>query len=146
MQQLRLGAQHGSQQAGSQPQVGSAAQQVGSGAQQLGSQPQAGSQQAGAQQLGRLKRPFRPSSRQQLRLGAQHGSQQTGSAAQQVGSQPQEGSQPQVGSQHDGAAPQPPSRPKNALALEALLSTMATPKQSVAPRIRWFILILRRKQ
>ncbi|MEN1680487.1 MAG: hypothetical protein AAGJ46_12915 [Planctomycetota bacterium] len=87
--------------------------------------------------------PFRPSSKQR-RFGAQHGSQHTGSAtqqlgsgAQQVGSQPQEGSQPQAGSQQAGAQPpQPPSRPKKALALDAEPSTMAAPKQSVAPRKR----------
>jgi len=147
-QQRFLGAQQqGSQQLASQPQLGSqphegaGAQQVGSqaGAQQVGSQQQAGSQQAGAQHERRLNIPPRASSKQQRLRGAQQGSQHTGSATQQLGSQPHEGSQPQVGSQHDGAAlhPQPPpSKPKNALAFDALPKTMATPKQSVAPKIR----------
>lgn len=155
MQQRRGAAQHGSQQAGSQPHEGSATQQLGSGAQQLGSsQPQVGSQQAGSQQppqWRRLNRPFRPSSRQQRR-GAQHGSQHAGSqphegsATQQLGSQPQEGS----ASQHAVAPhppPQPPSRPKpKALALLAPFEAKTKPRQRVAAaRRRFMVRLLARK-
>lgn len=141
-----FGAQHGSQQAGSQQQDGSAAQQLGSGAQQVGSgAQQVGSQHDGAQQRLRLKRPFMPPNRLQRFFGAQHGSQQLGSATQQLGSQPQDGS----ASQHEvpQPLPQPPNRPKpKALAFEAPFEARAKPKQRVAAARRKFMIGLQTKR
>jgi len=108
-----------------QPQLGSQAQVCSQ--QQLGSQAQVCSQQQlGSQQLLRqLNRPLRPLNKQQRR-GAQHEPQES---QPQLGSQQQLGSQAQVCSQQQLGSQQlfwPHRQPKKALALPAVLRTIAT--------------------